>query len=178
MRVHILGASGAGTTTLGLALSARFGTPHFDTDDFYWFQSDPPFEAKRPIEERILLLDTALRDQDDWVLSGSMMGWGDRFLPYFDLVVYLYLPREIRMRRLKRREVERYGAHAIQPGGHLHANCEAFLSWANSYENAAFPGRSLSRHTAWLAGLPCPVLRIEGDLTTVEQLDRVLAAAV
>jgi adenylate kinase family enzyme len=34
-RVHILGASGSGTTTLGMALSARFGYAQLDTDDFY-----------------------------------------------------------------------------------------------------------------------------------------------
>jgi uridine kinase len=42
-RVHILGASGAGTTTLAQALAARLGCPQYDVDDYFWLPSDPPF---------------------------------------------------------------------------------------------------------------------------------------
>jgi adenylate kinase family enzyme len=31
-RIHILGASGSSTTTLGQALAERLGSVHFDTD--------------------------------------------------------------------------------------------------------------------------------------------------
>ena len=41
-RIHILGASGSGTTTLGRALAARLQCPHFDTDDCFWLPTDPP----------------------------------------------------------------------------------------------------------------------------------------
>jgi hypothetical protein len=37
-RIHILGASGSGTTTLGHALAARLQCPHFDTDAYFWYQ--------------------------------------------------------------------------------------------------------------------------------------------
>lgn len=36
MKIHIMGASCAGSTTLGNALSAEWGIPYFDTDDFFW----------------------------------------------------------------------------------------------------------------------------------------------
>ena len=35
-RIHILGASGSGTTTLGRALAERLQCRHFDTDDYFW----------------------------------------------------------------------------------------------------------------------------------------------
>ena len=35
-RIHILGAAGSGTTTLGRALAERLQCPHFDTDDYFW----------------------------------------------------------------------------------------------------------------------------------------------
>jgi adenylate kinase family enzyme len=43
MRVHIVGASGSGTTTLGKALAARAGCAHLDTDEFFWMPTEPPF---------------------------------------------------------------------------------------------------------------------------------------
>jgi hypothetical protein len=39
-RIHILGASGTGTTTLGKALADRLNCPHFDADRFYWLPTD------------------------------------------------------------------------------------------------------------------------------------------
>jgi adenylate kinase family enzyme len=51
-RVHILGASGSGTTTLAQALAARLGCPHYDTDHYYWLPSDPPFQHIREREAR------------------------------------------------------------------------------------------------------------------------------
>jgi len=38
-RIHILGASGSGTTTLGRALAERLQCPHFDTDDYFWLRN-------------------------------------------------------------------------------------------------------------------------------------------
>jgi adenylate kinase family enzyme len=34
-RIHLIGASGSGTTTLGRALAQRLGYPHFDTDHYF-----------------------------------------------------------------------------------------------------------------------------------------------
>ena len=53
----------------------------------------------------------------DWVLSGSLEGWGDVFIPVFDLVVLLTTPREIRLQRLRAREATHFGPDAVAPGG-------------------------------------------------------------
>ena len=45
--VHVFGASGAGTSTLGRALT-EYGYTHLDTDDYYWKPTDPMFLASRP----------------------------------------------------------------------------------------------------------------------------------
>jgi adenylate kinase family enzyme len=103
-RIHIFGASGSGTTTLAAALAAKHGHRHLDTDDFYWFGTDPPFRHVRPVGERLALLRRALADSPSWVLSGSLCGWGDPFIPEFDLVVFLVVPTEVRLARLRARE--------------------------------------------------------------------------
>src|SRR5262249_27517771 len=121
VRVHILGASGSGTTTLGAALAARLGHAHLDTDDFFWLPTEPKFLEIRPREERIALLERALDQAHRWVLSGSLCGWGDVFIPRFELVVFMYIEPHVRMARLARREAGRYGAPAVAPGGAHHA---------------------------------------------------------
>lgn len=50
-KVHILGASGSGTTTLAQALSKELKYKYFDTDDFFWIKTNPPYQQKRQVEE-------------------------------------------------------------------------------------------------------------------------------
>lgn len=110
-----------------------------------------------------------------WVVSGSLMVWGDAFIPRFDLVVFLRVPAEVRMARLLARERARYGEE-ILPGGRMHAQHLAFVDWARGYDQPGFTGRSLERHRAWIAALPCPVLEIAGAPPLEESLQRVIAA--
>ena len=51
-RIHILGATGSGTTTLGRALAERLQCPHFETDDYVWVPTDPPYTKQRERTER------------------------------------------------------------------------------------------------------------------------------
>jgi len=177
MRVHIVGGSGSGTTTLGAALAERLGIPHFDADDYYWVRTDPPFEEKHTIPRRQERLRVDLEAGPRWILSGSILSWGDPFIPMFDLVVFRVLEAGLRMSRLRTREVERYGAERVAAGGDRHASSQSFLAWAERYDDPDFSGRSLHGHEAWLREIPCPVLRLEGDLTVDECVQRTLDAA-
>ena len=46
-RVHIMGASGAGVTSLGRALAEALAVPHHDTDGYFWRPTTPPYRDKR-----------------------------------------------------------------------------------------------------------------------------------
>lgn len=174
-RVHILGASGSGTTTLAQALAARLGCPHHDVDSYFWLPSDPPFQHIRDREARRAMLGADLEKPGDWVLSGSLCGWGDVYIPLFDLVVFLWIPRDLRMARVSAREVERYGS-AIDPSGSMHAGSIAFMQWAAGYDEGGLEIRSLRLHNDWLAALPGPVLRLEGEAAVETNLAAVLRA--
>jgi len=163
-RIHIVGASGSGTTSLAAELATRYGHRHLDTDDFFWLRTDPPYREQRPREERLASLRAALHEAERWALSGSLCGWGDPLIPEFELVVFLFVPAPVRLARLRAREVGRYGQHAIAPGGALHGAHVEFLEWAGRYDTGGPEMRSRAMHEAWLAALPCPVVRLEDDL--------------
>ena len=169
MRVHILGASGSGTSTLGRSLAERADAVWLDTDDYYWLPTDPPFEQAREVPERLRLLCEDLDGRTRWVLSGSLCGWGDPLVPRFELVVFLRVPTGVRLARLSARERAEFGDAAVAPGGPMHANHAAFLEWAADYDEGGLEMRSLARHRAWLAALPCPVLELSGE-ESVDQL--------
>jgi adenylate kinase family enzyme len=176
-RLHVTGAAGSGTTTLGRALAQRLATPHFDTDDVFWLPTDPPYRRKREVDERLRLLAALLGERPSWVLSGSLDSWGAPVVPLFDLVVWLDVPTELRLARLAVRERVRYGQAAIAPGGPMHAEYQHFLAWAADYDRGLHTGRNRHRHEAWLAELPCKVLRLDGSRPTRSLMHEVLATA-
>lgn len=162
LRLHIVGASGTGTTTLGRALAASLGIPCFDTDDYYWQRTDPPFTAKRAVPDRIALLNRDLPQRSSWILSGSLCGWGDVLIPRFTFVVFLRLDNSVRLERLRRRERERYGER-IDEGGDMRTIHEEFMAWCDRYETGGLEVRSLLLHRRWLERLPCPVLELRSE---------------
>jgi hypothetical protein len=147
VRIHITGASGSGCTTLGRALADRLGCASLDTDDYFWRPSDPPF---------------------------PLSGWGDVFIPLFDLAVFLWVPPEVRLARLREREVHLFGEEALAPGGRMHETHEKFMAWAADYDTGDISMRSRARHEQWLQILPCPVVRLEGGGTVQEHVAEVM----
>ena len=152
LRLLVTGASGSGTSTLARALADALDLVVLDSDDFYWAPDAAPFTVKRGAAERLALLQAALA-APRVVLGGSILDWGAAVEDAFDLIVFLYVPADVRIARLAARETARLG----------HAD-PAFLAWAAAYD-AGSPagGRSLARHRAWLAARRCPVLEIAGE---------------
>ena len=174
MKIHIFGASGSGTSTLGRHLSEKLHVRYFDSDDYYWKKTNPPFTDKNPIPERHRLMLSDMKDLDRWILSGAMDSWSDPFLPYFTLVVFLYVPSDVRIARLKKREFERHGAR-VMPGGDMHQAHVDFMEWANQYDQGFLAGRNLKRHEEWMTKLTCPLLRLDGLLSIQELAKQVLS---
>src|SRR3954466_11989582 len=103
-KLHVMGASGAGTTTLARALADHWAVPHADADDYFWVPSTPPYLEKRSEDERLELMRTVFVPREAWVLSGSMLGWGESIVAECDAVVFLTLDPHERLRRLEARE--------------------------------------------------------------------------
>lgn len=171
--IHIFGASGAGTSTLGRQLAAAIAGRHLDADDYYWFATDPPFTTKRDPAARVALIEQDTAAVPSWILSGSVCSWGDPLLERFTLAVFLHLDSETRMARLLHREQLRYGSR-IQPGGDMHTQHLEFMAWARSYDEARAPIRSLDLHERWMQRLSCPVVRLDSRRPTGALLEEVL----
>ncbi|MBN1649207.1 MAG: AAA family ATPase [Spirochaetales bacterium] len=171
--IHIFGASGSGTTTLGKALSLRLGYTHFDTDEYYW---EKKYTKSRSPEQRITMIrrDITALAGSGWVLSGHLAGWGDPLVTLFGLVIFLWVPQEVRLERLLVREKERYGNRILEGGDH-HAHHLEFMEWAACYDTGGMDIRSRQKQEAWMEKLPCPLLRLEGDFSTEERLDKILS---
>lgn len=166
MLIHITGAAGSGTSTLGAALARQLSASFLETDDFFWLPTVPPYTARRdPIERQTQLL-AAIAAARHAVVSGSLMGWGDEVENAFDLIVFLQVPTSVRIARLKLRETQRFGR--ADP---------AFLAWAARYDDGPDEGRSLAKHRTWLSERRCAVLTLEGERSVTACMDTILSHA-
>ncbi len=165
-RIHILGASGAGTTTLGAALAAHLGYSHFDADDYFWAPTVPPFQVKIARDERLRTILEDLSNVSKSVLSGAVSDWGASLEDSFDLIIFLRIPPAVRLARLRAREITRHGAVS-----------EEFIAWAAQYDHGDLSVRSRLLQETWLSRRRCEILRLEEDMSVEDRLRAVLQKA-
>lgn len=171
--IHIVGASGSGTTTLAKALGEKIGYKHLDSDDYFWKPTNPPFQEKRQRKKRQRLLRNDIEKYDQWILSGSMCGWGDEFITDIDLAIYLWIPSEERLKRIKQRELMKFG-NRILKGGDMHKTHLEFMDYASQYDQGDLSIRSYKLHKHWLKRLECPIIRLEGLLSVDEKIKEII----
>ena len=168
MKIHIFGASGSGTTTLGKELSNELNIPVTDSDTIFWLPSEPPFKNTRDRVERIEIL-KKVTTSEHWIISGSVCGWGDIIIEKFDLAVFLKVPVEIRMERLWERERKWFSDEEIR-NNVMPFNNRNFMEYAASYDTGDLKMRSMKMHIEWMKKIKSPILKIEGDTSVSERV--------
>ena len=88
----------------GRALADALAISHHDTDDYFWRPTNPTYREIREVADRLRLMREVFLDRSDWILSGSLDGWGAPIIPHLDAVLFLYVPTPIRLQRLRARE--------------------------------------------------------------------------
>ena len=151
-------------------MASALGAPHHDTDDYLWIPTDPSYRQRRPLNERLRLMDAIFVLRPDWVLSGSLDEWNSGLDTLYDLVVFVQTPTDVRLARLRDRESRRLRTDTLPP------DAEDFLEWASHYDDGERDGRNIVRHLAWLDTLSCPVLGLDGTRPVEDLTAEVLAA--
>lgn len=160
--IHIFGASGSGTSTLGRKICDELNFYFMDTDDYFWLPTNPKYMQTRPARKRIELMRTDIDKHDSIVISGSLTGWGDELIPFFTLAVRLETDAKIRIDRLKKREKEKFGER-IEPGGDMYQNHADFIEWAKKYDDGGLDIRSKAQHDEWQKLLNCKLITLNGE---------------
>ena len=170
--IHIFGASGSGTTTLGRKISGALGYALMDADDYFWLPTDPKFTQKRPREERLEMMMQDLNASENIVISGSLVDWGDALIPYFTLAVRIEIDPDVRIARLQQREKERFGTR-IEMGGDMYQQHLEFIEWAKAYDTGGMNMRSKMKHDEWQKLLRCDILHLNGVDTVEDNFEKV-----
>ncbi len=159
--IHIFGASGSGTTTLGKKICDELGYNLLDVDDYFWLPTNPPFTQKRPTKERLEHIKNDIEKFQNVVVSGSIVGWGDELIPYFTLAIRIEVDKSLRIERIENREKERFGSR-IEFGGDMYQQHVDFIEWAKMYDDGDNTIRSKKLHDEWQKQLLCEILCLDG----------------
>ena len=159
--IVVFGAGGTGKTTLACELARLLKFEHFDTDDYFFEQTEPPFTQARSLEKRIEILRPLLKS--NFVISGCLREWGGAFDSMLSMAVFLTAPTDVRIERVEEREFNRNGER-IKPGGDLYARHRKFIDYIATYDNGGMETRSLVSQEAWEKTLACPVIRVDGTI--------------
>jgi adenylate kinase family enzyme len=158
--VYIMGAAGTGKTSLGAMLSERYGYEHFDIDEYFWEETDPPFQAARPRNKFAEELINDISGAEFGVLTGNLGGGVGDYISLIALSVFLDAPTDVRLKRLKARERERFGDR-IEPGGDMHQTHIDFMEWAEAYEGDDNRFNTRQKQEWQIKKLQCPVIRVD-----------------
>ncbi|MBQ6234212.1 MAG: AAA family ATPase [Clostridia bacterium] len=157
MGILICGLNGAGKSTLGRALASRMGYEFIDNEDLYFPKKDSGYRYSDPRseEEVIQALESRIRDNHRFVFAAVIGDYGDKLINALDHIILVEVPKEVRIRRVKARSLQKHGAK-ILPDGELY---EKEQKWFTIVEN-----RPEDYVLAWLETIKCPVTRVDGTL--------------
>ncbi len=175
--IHIYGASGSGTSTIGKKICDELGYRFMDTDDYFWMPTNPKFTTKREKNDRLCLMKEDIKVSENVVISGSLVDWGDELIPQFTLVIRVVTDTDIRIERLHKREYQRFGSR-IEAGGDMFDNHKEFIEWAKEYDTGSIDMRSKAKHDYWQQLLSCHQVIIDGAKDLDENFDVIKRAIV
>lgn len=168
MGIILCGLNGSGKSTLGRALAESLGWRFIDNEDLYFPKNDPDYlyggQRTQAEVERLLL--AAVREDDRFVFAAVKGNYGEAVLPYYERAVLVEVPRELRLRRVQQRSLDRFGDRAM-PGGDLYEREKWFFDHISA--------RPEDYAARWLATVDIPVLRVDGTRPVGENIALITA---
>ena len=151
--IAVVGANGSGKTTLGKQLADLLGYRHMDIEDYCFKESAIPYAEPRTGEEVKELLLADIRKHEQFILSAVNCDFGDDINVMYDCVIYIKVPLEIRLSRVKKRSVNKFGCRVFV-GGDMYEQEQKFFDFVAS--------RTMDKTDKWIQSIKCPVVWIDG----------------
>ena len=87
---------------------------------------------------------------------------GDEITKLIDCVVYLSAPVDIRLSRIQKREIEKFGDRVLE-GGDMYDSQKAFRDFCAA--------RTPDKIEKWLDTLSCSVLKLDGENSVIDNIN-------
>jgi len=152
---------------LGKALAEKLHFYFIDNEDLYFPKTDPNYmyASPRTREEAKKLLFREIKAHENFVFASVKGDYGEEIYPFFQYVILIDVPKDIRMERVKNRSFQKFGNRML-PGGDLHEQEEGFFEFVKS--------RAENTVKEWVQLLSCPIIRIDGTKPIEENIDFII----
>lgn len=152
---------------MGKALAEKLHFYFIDNEDLYFPKTDPNYmyASPRTREEAKKLLFREIKAHKNFVFASVKGDYGEEIYPFFQYVILIDVPKDIRMERVKNRSFQKFGNRML-PGGDLHEQEEGFFEFVKS--------RAENTVKEWVQLLSCPIIRIDGTKPIEENIDFII----
>ncbi len=151
--ICVCGLNGSGKTTLAGALARKLDFKHMDIEDYYFLPSEIPYSVSRTREEAERLLSSDMQNYHRFVFSAVDGNLSSEINVKYDLVIYLHAPLDVRMERVKKRELDKFGDRVL-PDGDMYEQEQRFFDFVSK--------RNADTVEAWIETVSCPVIYLDG----------------
>ena len=110
-------------------------------------------------EEKISRLNTDIAPYEHFVMAGSMSSFHYAFDDMFKMMVFLYVEPDIRIQRVHKRAIERFGRRVLE-GGDMYESHMKFLKDNRSYEEDGSP--NMREQKEWMTNMSCVKIELDG----------------
>jgi adenylate kinase family enzyme len=105
MKIHIIGGTGSGKTTLSRALANKFDLKIYELDDYYW-KSEDNYTKKLTYDEMCSTFSNLVKDEENFITEGCYYECIDELLEKADVIVFLNTPFKVRRKRIYMRFIK------------------------------------------------------------------------
>ncbi|WMJ86113.1 AAA family ATPase [Anaerocolumna sp. MB42-C2] len=152
-RIAIVGGNGSGKTTMGAALSKALDYKHMDIEDYYFEDTEIPYSRPRTRKEVLQLMEQDAFEHSNFIISAVNADLGDQINSLYECVIYLKVPLEIRLKRVKERSYDKFGDRVLT-GGDLYEQEQEFFD--------SIVTKTLEKTDDWVKCIPCPIIYADG----------------
>ena len=160
--ICVCGLNGSGKTTLAGILAKELNFKHMDVEQYYFTSADNPYSLARTQKEVEKLLLKDIRQNPCFVFSAVNGNVTEEINEYYSLVVYLDVPVDIRMKRIRQRSIDKFGNRVIL-GGDMYEQEENFFAFAEQ--------RTPDKIENWLKTVSCKIIRLDGTKPIQENVE-------
>lgn len=167
MGILICGLNGAGKSTIGELLAEKLDYQFIDNEDLYFPKTNKNYMYANPRskEEVIRLLEGKITSNRNFVFAAVKGDYGNLLISQLDYIVVVEVPKQIRLKRVKKRAFQKFGKRMIADGDLAQKEKE----WYDYIKS-----RPEDYVEKWIRTIECPVLRIDGTKTVEEIMDTIL----
>lgn len=160
-RIMICGLNGSGKSTLGKALAERLNYIHKDIEEYYFNSCDGYKYSKSSDKESVIKNIEADFEKFDNIVFTSCKGDYGNVSNKYDLVIYIKLDRDTRLKRVKQRSYDLFGDRVLA-GGDL-------FERENEFFDKVYKKDELDIIN-WVNSLKCDKLEIDGLKPTMDNV--------